>query len=244
MSAKYTIYLLDDDELSSQILRHSLEQRGYRCFWFSTPEEMYARMKLERDADLFLLDYALGGKNPSGADVCRKVKTQNKKPVVMLTGDRTTATVVECIAVGADLYIEKPYEFEQLVAKISAILRLYRNLSKSVRAPAKSTHLILDEIAYSPQKRQFSNKDGETRTLTEKESIFFEILCGKPEYFVTREEAYYGIYGRSMDPMNRGIDNLACRLRMKLRELAIPVDILVLRGIGYRMIKKQQSPNA
>lgn len=236
MKQRRTAYLLDDDEINSLLLKANLEKSGYDCHWFSEIERMFDSLKDEKSVDVFILDYDLGGKKESGLDACRRVKSEYRKPVVMLTGDRSSPTVLACMAVGADLYIEKPYEFDQFLAKVSAIIRLYARMPETSEMNAVSSNPLLEVLSCNAGARELSNRAGSVVSLTEKEMAFYEIICANAGSHVSREEVYTGIYGRQMDPMSRIVDNLACRVRAKLQKLKVPVDIQVIRGVGYRVV--------
>jgi two-component system OmpR family response regulator len=236
MEIKRCIYSLDDDEISSLILKKKLEDAGYVCHQCSTSTQLFSLLDKIRSPGIFLLDVGLVGDELSGLEVCRRIKPLYNNPVVMLTGNRNTETVVDCMAVGADLYLEKPYDFEQLVAKIQAIARLYDNgysasfQQASVPTPARSA------LTFSSSKRRFEHENGEYVHLTEKEAAFYQIIYNLDTKFVSREDAYLILYGRSMEPMNRAIDNLACRVRSKLKLLDCSVELQVVRGVGYKIV--------
>ena len=236
MDIKRCIYLLDDDEISSLILKKRLEDAGYVSHWCGTSTQLFSLLNKIKSPCIFLLDFSLVGDELSGLEVCRRVKPLYNDPVVMLTGNRSTATVVACMAAGADLYLEKPYDFEQLAAKIQAITRLYDNgYSASFQQASVPKHARRAPI-FSSSKRRFEHENGEYVHLTEKEAAFYEIISSKDKKFVSREEAYLVLYGRSMEPMNRAIDNLACRVRSKLKLLDCSVELQVVRGVGYKIV--------
>jgi len=236
MNIKRSIYLLDDDEVSSRILKRQLDNAGYECHWCGTSSQLFSLLNKIESADIFLLDFGLVGDELSGLEVCKRVKLLYNNPVVMLTGNRATKTVVACMAAGADLYIEKPYAFEQLVAKFNAIARLYDQAhSASLQRVAVSKHLS-NALIFSASKRCFEREDGQFVRLTEKESAFYEIIYTHDKKIVSREETYLILYGRAMDPMNRAIDNLACRVRSKLKLLDCSVELQVMRGVGYKIV--------
>jgi DNA-binding response OmpR family regulator len=240
MKTKSGIYLLDDDPVFSLILKRQLESRGYECDWCSHSSQLFELLKETESTSVLLLDFSLLGDELSGLEVCKRVKSLCNNPVVMLTGYRNTETVVDCLAAGADFYIEKPYNFEQLVAKIQAISRFHDQVSSTRLQLPLTPSPVSSKLVFSAVDRRIERDDGQFAKLTEKETDFYEIINSYDNNFVSREEAYLSIYGRIMDPMNRGIDNLACRVRSKLKLLDSTVELQVVRGVGYRLVSNKK----
>tara|TARA_R100001377_G_scaffold85293_1_gene71290 strand:- start:1681 stop:2406 length:726 start_codon:yes stop_codon:yes gene_type:complete len=236
MKIERCIYLLDDDEVSSQILKRRLEGAGYKCHWCSTSSQLFRVLNEIENLGIFLLDFNLGGDELTGLEVCKRVKPLYNNPVVMLTGNRNTETVVACIAAGADLYIEKPYDFEQLVARLQAIVRLYNQSYSPILQRHSAAKTTSKALIFNASMRRFEREDGQFVPLTEKEVAFYEIIDRHNKKFLSKDEAYLILYGRAMDPMNRAIDNLACRVRSKLKLLDCSVELQVVRGAGYRIV--------
>ncbi len=235
---KKQVVILDDDETACQILRTQLNNKGYRANYHLYSGELFEYIEKDGKADLFILDYALSGDRYSGLDVCRRLKAQSKTPIVMLTGNRQVETVVSCIAAGADLYIEKPYELESFTARLSAIIRVYALLNQEEQDSTNLSSDLSTKVIVNRSQRVLQNTAGNSVSLTEKEMAFYEIISGRESLFISREDAYLGIYGRPMEPMNRAIDNLACRIRSKLKELNVPLELYVIRGAGYKLIER------
>jgi DNA-binding response OmpR family regulator len=240
MKTKSRIYLVDDDPVFSLILKRQLESAGYECDWCSHSSQLFERLKKAESTSVLLLDFSLVGDELSGLEVCKRVKSLCNNPVVMLTGYRNTETVVACLAAGADFYIEKPYNFEQLVAKIQAISRFHDQVSSASLQLPLISNPVSSEFVFSAINRRIERDDGKFVKFTEKETDFYEIINSHDNNFVSREDAYLSIYGRVMDPMNRGIDNLACRVRSKLKLLDSTVDLQVVRGVGYKLVSNRK----
>jgi len=236
INQKKNAIILDDDEVTCRLLRNQLISKGFLVNYFLKSKDLFEYLNQGMGSDVFILDYALMEDKLCGLDVCRKLKSKYQCPVVMLTGNKSAETIVSCIAAGADLYIEKPYELESLVARIGAISRVYEILKPQDNNKRKSNLELDNDIFVNHTQRLIQSPDGQSVSLTDKELAFYELITSREALFISREEAYLGIYGRSMDPSNRAIDNLACRVRAKLKKINVRLELRVIRGVGYRVV--------
>ncbi len=243
LNARPSIWILDDDEVILRLLLAQLKQRHFSCRGFSRTEEFMRFLNLQEErADLYIVDYFLESRSISGLDVCRKIKGRHRAPVIMLTANKGTVAIVNCLQAGADQYIVKPYHIDELEARIQATMRLYDNSSLSLNAKA-SAERLQGQVTVNWLLRMLTTADGKFVRLTEKEMALFELLVAV-DGVLSRERAYSSIYESKMAPFNRSIDVLVSRLRRKLVELSIGIDILSARGGGYMLInpKKVSGP--
>ena len=122
IQSKKHLLLVDDDESVVQMLKLLLESRGFRITLASTGE--HALRKLDGSVDLVLLDIILP--DQGGFDVCRKIKEDknyNTIPIILLSAKLLPENIVEGLYLGADDYLTKPFDFEELVARIEAVCR-------------------------------------------------------------------------------------------------------------------------
>lgn len=228
--------MLDDDELTLRLLKRQLEHRRYLCASFRQSAGLLAALDNGTTSpDLCVLDYFLESEKKTGLDVCRKIKARLRVPVIMLTANGNTETIVNCLSAGADQYVVKPYNVDELVARMEATLRLYEGNSADNRV----TDRLPSGISFSWAERQLVGRDGTAVKLTEKEIALFELFMAAGDTYLGRERAFSAIYGVEMEPFNRSIDILVSRLRKKLMVIDKASDIMTVRGRGYLLVLPQ-----
>src|SRR6185503_10459033 len=122
LNHKKHLLIIDDDKSITQMLSMLLESRGYQVSIASSGTEAFE--VVQSHIDLILLDIVLP--DHDGFDVCRKLKDQDKRrhiPIIMLSAKLLPETIVEGLYLGADDYLTKPFEFEELVARVEAVCR-------------------------------------------------------------------------------------------------------------------------
>ena len=232
------ICTLDDDELTSRLLKLQVERRKYACVAFLRSADLSSYLGNGRVPDVFILDYFLGEKGISGLDVCRKIKARYRAPVVMLTANAQMETIVNCLNAGADQYLVKPYRIEELIARIEAVLRLYPDRT----AITRTREALPFPVNIDWAERKLIGRDGSVIRLTEKELSLLELFIAAGDSLLDREKSFAAIYDKEMDPFNRSIDILVSRLRKKLMVVERNSDIMTIRGRGYHLVMPQQSP--
>src|SRR6185295_2458032 len=121
-SQKKHLLIIDDDASITQMLSMLLESRGYQVTVALSAKEAYE--VIQPHIDLILLDIVLPDQD--GFDVCRKLKEQDSSrqiSIIMLSAKLLPETIVEGLYLGDDDYLTKPFEFEELVARVEAVLR-------------------------------------------------------------------------------------------------------------------------
>ena len=124
VSNRKHILLVDDDKAITEMLTMLLETRGYHVQTAHSGKEAISRINSHNSTDLILLDLVLP--DQEGFEVCRKLKeNQNTRhiPIIVLSGKMLSEYKVECLYLGADDYLTKPFDYEELVARMEAVLR-------------------------------------------------------------------------------------------------------------------------
>lgn len=226
------ICILDDDEISTLFLKRKLERRKYSCISFCQSADFFSWLDSGAAPSLVILDYFLGNERCSGLEVCTRVKGALGVPVIMLTGDCRTMTIVNCLNAGADQYVTKPYDIDELDARIGAVLRLYKGKGPNFRP----NEILSSGIRVNWDERRLSSTHGSEVSLTEKELALLALFLASDEAYVDREWAFSTIYGVERGPWNRAVDVLISRLRKKLVLLGGAIDIVTVRGSGYFLV--------
>lgn len=176
-------------------------------------------------ADLIILDVTLPGM--SGLDVLRHLRAAgDQRPVLMLTAQSETADRIEGLDAGADDYLVKPFEMEELIARIRAISR--RN-TRPQRAEQR-----IGELRFDSDARMIIGPDGPL-TVPRREVSLFETLLSANGRTVSKQVLLDHLYGTGSDVDEPVVEVYVSRLRKRLRPFG--VEIKVQRGIGYAMTR-------
>lgn len=239
------IGLVDDDPVFLSMLSGSLTSRGMRCL----PATSYAALleHLQRDEvpDAFLLDYHLGTSRETGLSVCRSLRLRYDRPVLMLTGDSHTDTIVRCLEAGAEQYLVKPCAIDELLARLRVVLRQRQpsrattgDLQTAGSQGAAGLRLSFGSLSFDEDQRLLytTGQPAKTCTLTEKEADLLRLMLSSPDHTISRADAFYRLHHYEMEPENRSIDVMVSKLRRKIAKLTHTIEIQSLRGQGYRLV--------
>ncbi len=241
------LMLVDDDPVYTRILSHQLKNRGYQCLVCNDatqvlPSAQASSLNGVMDSelpDVFILDYHLGNESQSGLDLCRQIRVYLDRPVIMLSTDDTTDIKVSCLNGGADQYIVKPCDLEELVARIEVVNRNRQRLSRvsghQGAARSAMTIPLSETFRLDRQSHSIIGDNGKSVPLTEKEAALLELFFCQQPHFINRYGAFQSLYGYEMDPSNRSIDILISRLRRKLATADPSFRIRTRRGEGYEL---------
>lgn len=187
--------------------------------------------------DLVILDIMLPF--VSGWDVCRAIKERDDTPILMLTSRTDLSDKVKGLEMGADDYLVKPFEFEELKARIKAIIRRYayfkeQKLHKDNRYVFLNGSFIID-----PESRQLF-VDQETVELTATEFDLLSLLASNPNHVFTREILLDKIWDRYEVRDVRNVDTHIKNIRMKLKKVKNDAKFIkTVWGVGYQFNIKE-----
>lgn len=234
-----TVIVIEDDPVYGRVLCYQLSKNGLTPSLVSSEKNLFDQIEKKGIPDLIILDYDLGITEPTGLEVCRKIRSYTTTPVLMLTGNNEIETVVSCLNAGAEQYINKPCDIRELMARIDVVLRRRKIDSKNSNF---SFQLTLDENTYLCGKSDsLINANGEKIKLTSKEMGLLELFLREPTRFIDRKKAFHALFGYDMTPMNRSIDVLISRLRKKLKLVNSKFAIKNLRGSGYLLYQSNET---
>ncbi|RDK11735.1 response regulator [Cupriavidus lacunae] len=177
--------------------------------------------------DVVLLDLQIP--RLSGKNLLRRLRTRrNNLPVLVVTASGSVDEKVECLGLGADDYLVKPFEVRELVARIKALAR--RNTGE------KQSELTCGDLTYNSDTRQFYVQ-GQLLSLRLKEHATLEILMMRQGKTVSKTALMEGIYALEEDASEDAVEIYIHRLRKKLE--GCQATIMTLRGLGYLLQQKQ-----
>lgn len=222
-----TIILVDDEPLMLDLLSLYLSPAGYKCIKKPSAFEAIAYLE-SHQADLILLDVMMPEMN--GWEACKEIRKHWDIPIIMLTARTEKPDIVKGLKIGADDYISKPFDEEELMARIEAVLR--RNKTESNYFTFKG--LVLDMNSFT---LQFNKKD---ISLTPKEFAMMDLFLNNLNKVFTREHFITSIWGYGVSTEDRTIDSHVRNLRDKLRKAGFPADdhLVTVWGIGYKWAGK------
>lgn len=223
--------MIDDDVELSSLLSEYLGKYGYRITTAHTVSEGRKQLR-GREFDLLILDLMLP--DGDGLTLCREIRHDRDIPIVMLTARGEVADRVVGLELGADDYLAKPFDFDELVARIRAQLR---HGSQSQAAVLQAGDLNLD------LKTRRAERGEKSADLTSREFALLEFLMRHQGQVLSRSQILGSVWGYSFDPQSNVVDVYVGYLRSKLDRPGEPTIIETIRGGGYRL-KVQELPQA
>lgn len=216
------ILIIDDDPKISAMMRRGLTFEGYEVEVTNNGLEGL-RHTVENEPDLILLDVNMPGIN--GHEVCRRIRKGSKIPILMVTGRDSVADKVEGLELGSDDYLVKPFAFEELVARIKALLR--RIVKDEVVQLLQYDNLSLD---LNTRLVKRGNRQIELST-TEYNLLFF--FLSNPQKVLTRELIMERVWGYDFQGESNVLEVYVGYLRHKLEANGEKRLIQTVRGVGY-----------
>jgi two-component system KDP operon response regulator KdpE len=222
-----TILVIEDDTSLRRALRTSLKARAFDVVESPTAEEGLVLVADDR-VDVVLLD--LGLPDLDGVEALRRLRTFSQVPVVVLTARDRQHDKIEALDAGADDYVTKPFDIDELLARLRAVLR---------RAPqASSTPALVqvDGLEIDLVRKQV-RLDGDVVHLTKTELALLEQLATQPGKLLTHEHLLRQVWGRGYGSESNYLRVYVGQLRRKLGDDAANPRLIVTEpGIGYRWI--------
>ncbi len=221
------LLLVEDDKSIADALMLGLTKHGYAVDTVNDGENAFKRISLNHmDYDLIILDLTLPGMD--GLAITKKMRSLSiTTPIIILTAHKETETKVNLLLSGADDYLVKPFSFDELIARIHAILR----------RPPETIQTILNvaDIELDPIKHTVK-KSGETLALTLKEFVLLEYFMRHPNKVINREELLTHLWDFNYSSFSNVVDVHIKNLRKKLKLTEDEKTLETVRGVGYRFI--------
>jgi DNA-binding response OmpR family regulator len=221
------IVLVDDEKRMLDLLSLYLMPKGYHCIKMTSAIETIKYLESNK-ADLILLDVMMPEMN--GWEACREIRKNWDIPIIMLTARSEKMDVVKGLNMGADDYISKPFDEDELIARIEAVLRR----KKGGAGTTEFNGLQLNEDSFEAA---YHDKDV---PLTPKEFSLLGLFLQNRNKVFTREHLLTTIWGYTAATEDRTIDSHVRNLRDKLRKTGFPVDeyLTTVWGLGYKWMDK------
>lgn len=223
------ILVVDDDPKVLSLMRRGLSFAGYAPDLAADGDEA---LTIARDnpPDLVVLDVMLPGLD--GIEVCRRLRSADSKlPILMLTARDRVPDRVAGLDAGADDYLVKPFAFDELLARVRALMRRAR--------PEEEESLRLADLTANPATREVHRGDRHVE-LTAREYELLEFFMRHPRQVLSREQIFERVWGSDFLGGSNLIDVHVMRLRDKLEAAGEQRLIHTIRGAGYSLRDSQQ----
>lgn len=219
------ILVVEDNQKLAQILKRGLETEFYLVDVSNDGEQALDYADSDQ-YDLLILDWMTPGK--TGLEICQAIRKQGKQtPVLFLTARDTTADKVEGLDAGADDYLVKPFEFDELLARVRSLLRRHSD---------KSPLLKVDSLRLNPVKKLVTRK-GHVINLTGTEYSLLEYLMRNQDHIVSSTQILDHVWDQSYDGLSNIVQTFVKQLRQKI-DRSFPAEkplLQTIRGLGYKL---------
>lgn len=219
----YLIYSVEDDKNIAHLLKVALSKQGYIVESFNDGESFIERFK-EQKPNLILLDMMLP--NIQGDEILKMIREDDENDdiqIIIVSANKMVMDKVDGLDLGADDYIEKPFDIMELISRVNSKARRFYKKQRLIRG-----NFILDS-----KKHEFY-KDNELIELTNKEFQIMELLMKRNGEVVSREEIFNHIWGNNGVLESRTIDMHVKSLRSKINDEDGSI-IKSVYGIGYKV---------
>jgi len=225
----HRILVLDDEPDVTELLEYKLEQEGYRVQVLNDPLEFVAKVR-EFEPDLMVLDIMMPELN--GLQLCRIARSDpsmKRIPIIFLSARGDTEDRIKGLETGADDYLSKPFNANELILRINNIL----SRSDSAAASSEITRIEIAGVVIDEDLHQLT-VDGRLVVLTATEFRLLKLLMERKGRVQSREHLLVNVWHYDTDIETRTVDTHVRRVREKLGPYAHLIE--TVRGVGYRAI--------
>lgn len=226
------ILIIDDDRELCTLIKRSVLSENIEADCCNTGKEGLKKIR-EKDYQLVILDIMMPGMD--GFETLEKIRAENNLPILMFTSKNDSASKVRGLRAGADDYLTKPFDMDELIARIVSLIRRYIRFNQPDGTPQQ---LHFDGLEIDLESRSITTING-TFEIPPKE---FDLLlfCAKNQgKILTKQRIYEEVWGEEYVYDDSNIMAIISRLRKKLEENpGNPKYIQTIKGIGYRFNKE------
>lgn len=224
------ILIVEDEESLISFIAEELKYEHYEVLIAVDGQEALELFdENEEKISLLLLDWMLP--KVDGLTVARKIRRRSQVPILMMTARDQVVDKVSGLDAGVDDYLTKPFDIEELLARIRVILRREERIQSLQNEPIISQYqdLVMDVV------KRTVTRDGQEIMLTQKEFDLLYELMKKPEEVFTRDELLNTVWGYDYIGQTNTVDVFVRALRNKLDDEQHPRLIQTVRGVGYAL---------
>ncbi len=230
------VLVVDDDPNIVEVLRLYFDKDGFAVISCLTGERAYDTF-LVSQPDIVILDLMLPGRD--GYDICREIRKVSDTPIIMLTARTDTLDKVVGLELGADDYVQKPFEPKELLARVKAVLRRVEKKEETVSlvSETKETTEVVQYQGLTIDKARYAVLvDGQEIEMPPKELELLFFLASHPNRVFTREQLLENVWGYDFYGESRTVDVHVKRIREKIEDVTRVVNwqIKTVWGVGYK----------
>jgi two-component system alkaline phosphatase synthesis response regulator PhoP len=224
------IALVEDETSLNELIKLNLELEGNTVLSFFNGQEALNNIQKLQKADLVILDIMLP--KVSGLELCEKIRQSSDVPILFLSAKGTTADRIAGLKKGGTDYLVKPFDLEELLLKVSILLRSLKVVNQINTLEINSKTIDFDTFEVR------DNNQILVSVLTKKEVELLRLFASKIGQVVSRDEILDTVWGQDQFPSSRTVDNFIVGFR-KLFETdqRNPQFFHSVRGVGYKFVK-------
>ena len=221
----HSILIVEDDTSINELLKEALEKENYRCTQAFSGTE--ARMLLQMNSySVVLSDLMLPG--ISGEEVLKEIRKKGSTPVIVLTARDTIDDKVEYLRSGADDYITKPFDIQEVLARV--LVQIRRNEGQAEEENLCYQGMELDKTNFCVRV-----EGTELSKITKQEFSILELLLRHPKKVFSKEEIFEYAWEEAYMGETKTLDVHISNIRKKIKEVTKKEYIETVWGIGYRL---------
>ncbi len=229
MVGKQKILIVDDDINIAELISLYLTKECFETRIVGDGEQALREYKVF-EPHLVLLDLMLPGID--GYDICREIRSKHNTPIIMLSAKGEVFDKVLGLELGADDYMEKPFDTKELVARVKAVLRRFKSSTVASSTPQDIKRVHYDDLVINLTNYSVTYKN-EIVDMPPKELELLYFLAASPNHVFTREQLLDQIWGYEYMGDTRTVDVHIKRIREKISDHA-HWKIATIWGIGYK----------
>ena len=225
------ILMIEDDLEFANILIQYLKQYNIKVTNYETPELGISALALKK-YNLIILDLTLP--NIDGIEVCRLIRLRYETPIIISTQRSFLGDKIACFSYGADDFLSKPYDMQELILRIKAILKRSTQTINNEDAPLSNKQIF----TFDESKMEIY-KNNVLIELTNAEYFILQYMIQKSGFVISREELLSNVDSIKYESSYKSIDVLVGRVRSKIEENSRkPKYIISIRGVGYKLVNQ------
>ena len=224
----HTICVVEDDPTILNFISFNLNKEGYHVNSYSHGEDALMALQVLLNSQLIILDNMLPGK--SGIDICQAIRRQSSVPILFLSAKGNTSDKIEGLKAGANDYLSKPFDLEELMLRIQVLL------------PKKISKYTLGTFEIDFEAMQVINlQNQQIHALTKKETELLKLFIERENQVLSRDEILDKVWGEEVYPTTRTIDNFVLTFRRIFEpDQKNPVFFQSIRSVGYKFTNSYQ----
>lgn len=232
MKRPIKVLIIEDDPNIVDLIQLYIEKFGFTAITASDGEKGVEQF-YNQSPDCIILDLMLPKMN--GWEVCKMIRLEDKQiPIIMLTGKGETDDIIKGLDIGADDYIVKPFDPNELMARVKSALR------RTILSESEKDNLYFGNIVLNIKEYRVLIDD-QPVTMAPKEMELFYYLAMNPNQVITRHQLLDRIWGYDFQGDPRTVDVHIKRIRDKLVAHHADWSVVTIRGVGYRFEEKQDA---